>query len=356
MSRVSPLKAAGTGLGALIAVGLILLLWPTSSSKHATAYFTRAVHIYSGSDVDVLGVKIGTIDKVTPDGDKVRVDFSYDAKYKLPANAFATFVEPTVVADRVLQLAPPYNGGPVLANHATIPLERTAVPAELDDFNRYVSQLATALGPQGANSTGALSELIQVGAANLRGEGTQLNQTLVNLGNAMGTLGDNSGSLFNTIRNLQSLTSTLQQHDNDTKQFLGDLATVSGSLAQERQDFSAAMTNLGSALDEMATFLHTNRTAVKNGVASLASVSNILAKDRLLLAHTLDIGAVGLTSYPHMYTPAARTYNSRFNGNAYYDNPALFLCQLYQSVGGDPSQCLNYLQPLKAMRLPGAGG
>ena len=37
------------------------------------------------------------------------------------------------------------------------------MPAELDDFNRYVSQLAVALGPHGANDNGALSQLIQVG-------------------------------------------------------------------------------------------------------------------------------------------------------------------------------------------------
>src|SRR5438067_13747320 len=98
MSRVSPLKAAGIGLGVLIAIGLVLMVWPRHHMKHATAYFTRAVHIYPGSDVDVLGVKIGSIDKVTPVGDQVRVDFSYAAKYHIPAGAYATFVEPTVVA------------------------------------------------------------------------------------------------------------------------------------------------------------------------------------------------------------------------------------------------------------------
>jgi hypothetical protein len=63
------------------------------------------------------------------------------------------------------------------------------------------------------------------------------------------------------------------------------------------------------------------------------------------------MGAVGITNYPHMYTPSARTYNARF-ANVYTDNPALFFCQLYGSVGGDPQQCLKNLQPLNNLPLP----
>jgi hypothetical protein len=56
-----------------------------------------------------------------------------------------------------------------------------------------------------------------------------------------------------------------------------------------------------------------------------------------------------------MYTPSARTYNARFD-NVVTDNPALFVCQLYQSVGGDPQQCLDQLKPLKNLPLPASGG
>ena len=53
-----------------------------------------------------------------------------------------------------------------------------------------------------------------------------------------------------------------------------------------------------------------------------------------------------------MYSPAARTYNSRFVGNNISDNPAIFICQFYMSVGGSPDQCMKYLSMLKNVPLP----
>ena len=118
----------------------------------------------AGSDVVVLGVKIGSVRSVQPAGSQVRVRFDYKASQKVPADAHAVILEPTIVADRVLQLAPAYGGGPVLADGGTIPEERTGIPVELDEFNRNVSELAQALGPRGANRDGALTRLLQVGA------------------------------------------------------------------------------------------------------------------------------------------------------------------------------------------------
>src|SRR3954466_2544797 len=132
---------AGLVGGVVVAVLLALayVAWPSGDSKTATAYFTKTVHLYSGSDVVILGVKVGKVRTVDPVGDKVKVTFEYDASQKVPADAHAIIVEPTIVADRVVQLAPAYGGGAVLADHATIPTERTGIPVELDEFNKNVT-------------------------------------------------------------------------------------------------------------------------------------------------------------------------------------------------------------------------
>src|SRR5690348_1920181 len=88
-----------------------------SGTRHLTAYFTKTIGLYQGNDVRVLGVKIGKIDKLTVLGTRVRVQISYDGKYKLPADVKAVLVPPSVVSDRFIQLAPAYTGGPVLPDH-----------------------------------------------------------------------------------------------------------------------------------------------------------------------------------------------------------------------------------------------
>ena len=43
-------------------------------------------------------------------------------------------MSPTLVTSRAIQLTPAYTGGPVMADNAVIPQDRTAVPVEFDDF------------------------------------------------------------------------------------------------------------------------------------------------------------------------------------------------------------------------------
>ena len=350
MTRRGQVVAAVVAL--LLVLAGVVFVRGNGDVKTATAYFPKAIHVYKGSEVSVLGVRVGTVTGVHPEGTQVRVDFEYDASQRIPADAFAVFVEPTLVADRALQLAPVYESGPVLADGAVIPLAKTQVPVELDDFNRNLSRLAAALGPNGANRDGAVSRAVQVGADNLRGQGRQMNDTLNNVSGLMTTLEGSKDALFDTVRNLQLFSTALAQHDAETRSFTTNLAAVTAQLDDERQTFAAAVHEVGVALDEVSRFVKDNRELVATDVSELSRITTILAKERVLLAHIADIGAVGVGNYPHMYTPSARTYNARFDNNDRQDNPALFICQLYESLGGSPQQCLGYLQPLNDLPIP----
>src|SRR4051812_38236964 len=350
---MTPVRRGVAAVVALaLAIAAVAFVRSGGDVKTGTAFFPKAIHVYKGSEVSVLGVRIGTVTRVHPEGTQVRVDFEYDASQKIPADAFAVFVEPTLVADRALQLAPVYDGGPVLADHAVIPLAKTEVPIELDDFNRNLSRLAAALGPNGANREGAVGRAITVGADNLRGQGTALNGTITNLSDLMTTLDDSKDALFDTVHNLQLFSGALAEHDAETRSFTTNLASVSAQLDSERDTFAAAIHEVGVALDQVKSFVKSNRELVATDIGELSRVTTILAKERVLLAHIADIGAVGVGNYPHMYTPSARTYNARFDNNDRQDNPALFVCQLYESVGGSPQQCLDYLKPLNDLPIP----
>ena len=67
---------------------------------------------------------VGKVDTVSPSGTKVKVKLHYDAKYKVPADAKAAVISPSIVGDRFVQLTPAYTGGEQLENNAK--LGRTA--------------------------------------------------------------------------------------------------------------------------------------------------------------------------------------------------------------------------------------
>ena len=330
---------------AFIVLLVIVFAWPSSARKSATIYFPRTVHLYKDSDVDVLGIKVGSVTKVLPMGDRVRVDISYDASQHIPANASAVILTPTLVADRVVQLTPPYNpGDAVLADKAVIPLQRTGVPQELDQVFANLNSLSKDLGPNGANSTGALSKLFSVAANNLDGQGQNIHTTITSIADLAGTLDDNKSALFETVRNLQSFVGTLAQHDADTRAFMTDLSKVATELNGNRSALGQALHDLNGALGQVTSFISENKASLTDNVASLARVTNVLAKDKQLLGNLIDVGAVGATNYTHVYDPASQSFDGRFAETDLTETPALFICSTLTSAGVNGQQCINILK------------
>lgn len=269
---------------ALVVVGAVVLLVASvllfrggGDTRTVSADFPRAVALYVGSDVKILGVAVGKVDEVTPIGTKVRVKFHYDAKYKVPANAKAAVISPSIVGDRFIQLTPVFRGGDVLEDDAKLGLDRTATPLELDEIFGSINELNKALGPDGANKpdangTGALTRLLDSTARNFGGQGVQFNATLKNLSKLTKTLADNKDELFGTIAEVEEFTSTLAANDDTVRKFNESLASGAGLLADERDDLAAVLQNLSVALTQVkASSPRTRRRCRRTSRASTRS-------------------------------------------------------------------------------------
>ncbi len=308
------------------------------STKTFSADFDRAVGVYVHSDVRVLGVRIGEVTKITPQGTKVRLDMTYDASYKIPADAKAVLVAPSIVSDRYVQLTPVWTAGPTLADRSHLGLDRTAAPIELDQIYANIDKLNQALGPDGANKNGALSDLISVGAANLDGNGQRLNTTLTSLSTAVKTLADNRSDLFGTIGNLQQLTSALAANDAAVRAFNLDLAAVADQLNGERTDLARAIRQLASALAEVSAFVKENKDSITANVADLASVTGVLVKQRRALREFLDTAPTALSNLQLAYNSGSGTLDTRDNSGS-QGGPAGVLCNLLAIAGQSVTQC-----------------
>src|SRR5262245_60331576 len=87
---------AGTLVGSVAAGVRNAFFRPTT----ITAFFTGASSIYSGDDVRVAGVKVGTITGIEPDGAQVKITLHVDADVPIPADAKAVIVAQNLVAAR----------------------------------------------------------------------------------------------------------------------------------------------------------------------------------------------------------------------------------------------------------------
>jgi phospholipid/cholesterol/gamma-HCH transport system substrate-binding protein len=135
------------GLVVLLVAGVVVLFRTsdTINRTNVVAYFENSNGIYVGDDVRILGVNVGRITEIQPQPERVKISFWYDRKYKVPADAKAAILSPTLVTARAIQLTPVYTAGPVMPDDAVIPQERTAVPVEWDQVRAQLEKLANTL-------------------------------------------------------------------------------------------------------------------------------------------------------------------------------------------------------------------
>jgi virulence factor Mce-like protein len=308
--------ALGCALGVLVAAGV---WWLTPrSGRVITAYLSSAVGVFPDNEVLVLGVPVGRITSVQPQGRLVKVVMTIDEAVDVPANASAVVLSPSLVAGRSIQLTPAYTHGPTMPDGGVIPIARTAVPLGVDDLTRAANDLATMLGPQGMNRAqaqraGALSDALDVAASNLRGNGQAINDTIGNVAALSETLAGSRKELFNTVTQLQSFVSTLAANDAQVRQFISQLADVSNFLAGERADLGAALRELSVALGEVASFVQDNRAVLRSNLDRLTEVTAVLVRQREALGQILDTAPTALSNLNNAYNSSSGTLDTRLN-------------------------------------------
>lgn len=313
-----------------LVVAAALTMFGSEEKKTLTAHFPRTISIYEGSDVRVLGVPVGTVDKVTPSGTDVVVTMSYDAEVKIPADAEAVIIAPSIVGDRYVQLTPAYTEGEALADNSELDGSRTAVPLELDQVYASLDRLNVALGPNGANAEGALSDLLETTAENFGGQGAQFHETIRDFSTFTETLDNNKEELFGSAAQLEEFISTLAENDSTVRDFNQSLSSVSTMLSGERQELAASLRNLSIALGQVGDFVKDNREILGRNIKGLNRVAKVLVKQRAALDETLKVAPLALSNLSLTYNPDAGTLDTNANigelVNQIESDPATLLC------------------------------
>ncbi len=300
-------------------------------TRTVSAHFPRAVSVYVGTDVRVLGVNIGKVTAVVPEGNSVLVEMEYDDQYQLPEGAKAVVVTPTLVADRFVQITPAYDGsGPVMADGADIPLPETAVPVELDRIYASLRDLSEALGPNGVNKDGTLDHLLKASAKALDGEGALGNEMLRNLSEATQTFGDGRENLFATVSELAEFTQVLGENDRLVRAFIRDLAGMSEALVTERAELEAALASVARAVGTVKNFVEDNRKNLVDDLEKLTRVLKTINSERESLNDALHAGPLALGNLAVAFNVETGSIGSRIGFQGTFGDPDGLLCAIVQ--------------------------
>lgn len=336
-----------TLVGGLVAV---VTLTGGMARKYAVAYFDNSNGTFVGDEVEILGVAVGEIEKIEPEPDRVKVTFWYENQYQVPADAKAVIMSPTLVTARAIQLTPAYTGGPVLPDDAVIPQSRTAVPVEFDDLRDQLKKLTDTLQPTKPGGVSTLGEAVNTLADNLRGQGSDIRDTIVRLSEAISAIGDHSGDLFGTFKNLATLVKALRDSSGVLAGLNQNLASVTSTLANDPDEVGAAIKDLNDVVGDVTAFVAENRESLGTTSDKLASVSNALVESLDDVKQLLHIAPTTFQNFLNIYQPAQGTLTGAlgFNNLA---NPLQFICGAVMAASRLNAEqsaklCVQYLAPI----------
>jgi phospholipid/cholesterol/gamma-HCH transport system substrate-binding protein len=257
-------------------------------SIKVTAMFTKTIGLFPSSRVMVLGVAVGRVESVTPVGNDVKVIMRIDKAQKIPADARATIVPISLISDRYVQLFPPYSSGATMRTGDLIGTDRTFIPAELDDLLAQLKKLLDALeqGTQGGSP--ALGVLVSNLSQALQGVGGDLSATLAGGGKVSATVLSRSSDLDQVVVHLSSLVTALSERRADLADLNTHLAQALGAIADERDAFGGALSNIALLTDQLSSLVHDHKAALEQDLVTLSKTTQAVIRHLDSLERTIE--------------------------------------------------------------------
>lgn len=338
-------------IAALVAAGFLAVAVTERIGRTiVVGYFDNSTGLFEGDDVRIRGVNVGKVDKIEPEAQRTKITFWFGSDYKVPENVNAVILSPQLVTGRAIQLTPPYVDGPTLGAGATIPQDRTAVPVEWDDVRAQLERLTDMLQPETPGQVSTLGALINTAADNLRGQGSDIRDTVIKLSQTVSALGDHSKDIFGSIRNLSTLVSALKDSGDLLGQLNVNLSEVSGLLADDPHEVGQAVQDLNAVVADVESFVSENREPIGIAADKLSSISTAVAASRDDLEQALHILPTAVVNFNNIYEPANGSLTGALSVNN-FANPISFLCGAIQAasrLGAEQASklCVQYLAPI----------
>lgn len=337
MSRISrSAKAVAVcGMVTVAAAGCSLVPDPVNDALgntiHITADFENIAGVYEGNEVAVLGLSVGKIDKIEPKGEYVIVQMSLDRDTKVPADAIAASVSPSIVTNRHIELTPAYTGdGPTLSDGDHIPLARTRTPVEIGTLIKTIDEFAAALSPSPENPAGPLAadNLYQI----LNGHGEDIRRTLDALSGALKTGLNNQDAVSNTIIKLNELTQMIAENDQTVRDFSGNLTQMSQLMADQAPGLESVLTQLNDFIANTSSVLAENRQAFGDSLTRLTGTTQQLRQNAHQLTEFVDVGPLLFQNIDNAVSRPERAIRLHaLTDRALFDNELLSLfCERIQ--------------------------
>jgi phospholipid/cholesterol/gamma-HCH transport system substrate-binding protein len=306
MRATQRLVGAGLVIALLLAVSAWYLFLRQPAVRTVTAEFATTDGLFPGNRVDLLGIPVGDVVDVRPAGPVVRVVMTVPSDVVLPADAHAYIMSPDVISDRYIEFSPVYRGGPLLADGAVIPLDRTHSPVSWGALTAAVDELVRAVGPSAQDPKGTLAPLLAASATALHGNGAKLRDAIVTINQASSVLVGSTPDAVAALDSISRLIDALQRHQGSLDQLATSVTQLSDAIDAEQGRITDTVSNLADVLTGLTGLLERNRDRFTGTVDDLGKVSADLADLRGRIAEILDVAPLTFDNVSRAVSPENR--------------------------------------------------
>lgn len=261
------------------------------------AAFSEVSGLAAGEQVRIAGVDVGRVQDVRVTApDTVEVAFDVDASLPVMVGSRAIVRYKNLVGDRYLEVA----DGPGPANRlepdGLIPRMQTQPALDLDELYNGFKPLFEGLAPEQINALS--SQLIAV----LQGQSGTVESLLGDIGSLTTTLADRDQVIGQVVDNLNAVLATVGERDRELSDLIVAMQELATGLADDRERIGTSIQGVADLTGTLAGVVDEVRPPLQGSVAELGRTAGVLERKRADLDEALrllppaygKLGRVGL--------------------------------------------------------------
>ncbi|MGY1770637.1 MCE family protein [Blastococcus sp. SYSU D00813] len=265
-----------------------------------SAQFSEAAGLKPDDPVRVAGVKVGQVEELRLEDGAVTVEFRVEDAFVGDRSQAAIRIE-TVLGAKYLALVP--RGSEELDPDDRIPLERTASPYDVveafADLSTTVEQI----------DTGQLASSFEVLADTFAETPEEVQASLQGLARLSDTIASRDAELEQLLSATRDVADVLADRNGEFTRLIVDSNTLLQEVQERRQLIDAILTNTQLLADQLTGLVADNREALTPALQQLATVTDILSRNRDALGETVE-----------NFAPFVRVFTNTLGNGRWFDS------------------------------------
>lgn len=302
-------------MGAAVVAILAALIMATTifpfGSNTYTAELEHSAGLRVGEEVQVAGVGVGDVRKITLDGQHVKVEFTVDKDIDLGKNTTAEVKVATLLGTHFLLLSP--SGGGELSNEH-IPLAQTRVPFNLQDVINETGDLSQKL------NVDTIRKALNTVAKTMDASREEFIPALKGISELSEMFANRSDDLGTLLESTSTFSEQLANSSDDITVLMKQANVLMGELLTRRQAIHNLLVDLRAIGTQLTTLMKENRDEIGPMLDNLNTTITLLTRNHAKLGQVAELlgptaryfaNATGAGSWLDQYMPGATPDNLR---------------------------------------------